>query len=121
MIYGIFKNVPRILEENYFLDKRPFQSCNNVTKIVQCNLNNQYRIKFVVKTMKYGRYLMLLWRARDPFKWLFLNYEPECVFVHENSLCHKSRHTLSYFAKKVCLLSDWPPHSRTSILLKIYD
>ena len=96
--------------------------------------NDYFKMKYTIKTVKYGSKSIMVWGAikengerilirflknADSVEYqrvlnegLFNVYDSMNIFQQDGAPCHRSASTLEYLNKKnVCFISDWPPQS----------
>jgi len=117
-----------------FSDECRIERHSSRRTFVRRPINSRFDYRYVLKTVKYGGYSVLVWGLikadgtrmliRCPhilnsveYQTVLRNglirvYNSDEIFVQDGAPCHRSASTQQYLeTKNVCVLSDWPPQS----------
>lgn len=117
-----------------FSDECKFEIFSNRRKIVRRPIGTKFKSRYVSKSIKYGKFSLMVWGAikgdgsklliKCPHRLDSAGYQSvldgglsdicggDSIFMQDGASCHTSDSTMKYLdGKSVCLLSDWPPQS----------
>jgi len=117
-----------------YSDECRIENYSSRRTFVRRPINQRFKSRYVLKTVKYGGFSVLVWGLiksdgtrvliRCPQilnsvayqsvldRGLLGAYHYDEIFMQDGAPCHRSASTLRYLdSKNICVMSDWPPQS----------